>query len=158
MPDLDIDFADKDRDRIIEYVRQRYGADRVAQIITFGSMGPKQSVRDVGRIMAVPLPEVDRIAKLIPGGPDVTLYDTVQRNPDMAKAAGDPRIKKLLDLAVKLEGLKRHAGIHAAGTVITKEPVVRYSPPPRAGATWSPRSTTGRPCPGSACSRSTSWA
>ncbi|MFA6316205.1 MAG: DNA polymerase III subunit alpha [Elusimicrobiota bacterium] len=128
MPDLDIDFADKDRDRIIEYVRQRYGADRVAQIITFGSLGPKQSVRDVGRIMAVPLPDVDRIAKLIPGGPDVTLYGAMQKNPDLAKAAREPQIKKLLDLAIKLEGLKRHAGIHAAGTVITKEPVVRYSP------------------------------
>ncbi|MBI5623671.1 MAG: DNA polymerase III subunit alpha [Elusimicrobia bacterium] len=128
MPDLDIDFADKDRERIIEYVRQRYGADHVAQIITFGSMGAKLAVRDVGRIMAIPLPEVDRIAKLIPGGPDVTLYGAMQKNPDLAKAAQDPQIKKLLDLSLKLEGLKRHAGVHAAGTVITKEPVVRYSP------------------------------
>ena len=128
MPDLDIDFADTGRERVIEYVRQKYGADNVAQIITFGSMGAKLVVRDVGRVMGMALSEVDRIAKIIPGGPGVTLYETMQKNPEMQAAAKDPQIKKLLDLSLKLEGLKRHTGVHAAGTVITKEAVVKYSP------------------------------
>ncbi|MBI4679561.1 MAG: DNA polymerase III subunit alpha [Elusimicrobia bacterium] len=128
MPDLDIDFADTDRDRIIEYVRGKYGASNVAQIISFSSMGAKGVIRDVGRVMGISLPEVDRIAKMVPGGPDVTLYGAIQKNPDLPKAAQDPQIKKLLDLSLKLEGLKRHTTVHAAGTVITKEPVVRYSP------------------------------
>ena len=128
MPDLDIDFADTGRDRVIEYVRNKYGAANVAQIITFGSLGAKLVVRDVARVMDLPLSEADRIAKIIPGGPNVSLYETMNKNPDMIEAAKEPRIKKLLELSLKLEGLKRHTGVHAAGTVITKEPVVRYSP------------------------------
>ncbi|MBI3551996.1 MAG: DNA polymerase III subunit alpha [Elusimicrobia bacterium] len=127
MPDLDIDFADTGRDRVIEYVKNKYGASNVAQIITFGSLGAKLVVRDVARVMNVPLSEADRIAKMIPGGPNVTLYESM-KNPDMTEAAKDPQIKRLLELSLKLEGLKRHTGVHAAGTVITKEPVVRYSP------------------------------
>ncbi len=133
MPDLDIDFADTGRDRVIEYVRNKYGAANVAQIITFGSMAARLVVRDVGRVMGVPLSETDRIAKLIPAVPGTTLYETMQKNPEMVEAAKDPQIKKLLDLSLKLEGLKRHTGVHAAGTVITKEPVVRYSPLARGG-------------------------
>ncbi|MBI5209253.1 MAG: DNA polymerase III subunit alpha [Elusimicrobia bacterium] len=128
MPDLDIDFADIGRDRVIEYVRKRYGAENVAQIITFGSLGAKLAVKDVGRVMGVPLPEVERLAKMIPTGPDVSLKGAMAQNPELAKAAQDPQTRKLLDLALKLEGLKRHTGVHAAGTVITKEPVLRYSP------------------------------
>ena len=128
MPDLDIDFADTGRDRVIAYVRQKYGAEQVAQIITFGSMAAKLVVRDVGRVMNLPLAETDKIAKMIPGGPNVTLSDSLQKVPELAEAYKQPQIKKLLDLSMKLEGLKRHTGVHAAGTLITKEPVVKYTP------------------------------
>lgn len=128
MPDLDIDFADTGRDRVIEYVRQKYGADNVAQIITFGSLGAKLVVRDVGRVLGMPLPDVDRLAKLIPSAPGTMLYEAIQKTPELAEAYKNPQVKKLLDLALKLEGLKRHTGVHAAGTVVTKEPVVRYTP------------------------------
>ncbi len=132
MPDLDIDFADTGRDRVIDYVRRKYGAANVAQIITFGSMAARLVVRDVGRVLGIPLAEVDRIAKMIPAG-GITLYQTLQKNPELAEAAKDPQVKKLLELSLKLEGLKRHTGVHAAGTVITKEPVVRYTPLSRGG-------------------------
>ena len=135
MPDLDIDFADTGRAKVIEYVRQKYGADNVAQIITFGSLGAKLVVRDVGRVLGVPLPEVDRIAKLIPNAPGTMLYEAIQKTPELAEVYKNPQYKKLLDLSLKLEGLKRHTGVHAAGTVITKEPVVRYSPLARAKET-----------------------
>ena len=128
MPDLDIDFADTGRDRVIEYVRNKYGAENVAQIITFGSMAARLVVRDVGRVLGMPLPEVDRLAKLIPSTPGTMLYEAIQKTPELAEAARNPQVKKLLDLSLKLEGLKRHTGVHAAGTVITKEPVVRYTP------------------------------
>jgi DNA polymerase-3 subunit alpha len=128
MPDLDIDFADTGRERVIEYVRNKYGSDNVAQIITFGSLAAKLVVRDVGRVLGVPLSEVDRLAKLIPNVPGTMLYEAIQKTPELAEAYKNPQYKKLLDLSLKLEGLKRHTGVHAAGTIITKEPVVRYSP------------------------------
>ncbi|MDE2236875.1 MAG: DNA polymerase III subunit alpha, partial [Elusimicrobia bacterium] len=127
MPDLDIDFADTGRDRVIDYVRRKYGSDNVAQIITFGSLGAKLVVRDVARVMNVPLQEADKLAKLIPGGPHVTLYEAM-KTPELQEAAKSPQVKRLLELSLKLEGLKRHTGVHAAGTLITKEKVVRYSP------------------------------
>jgi DNA polymerase-3 subunit alpha len=127
MPDLDIDFADTGRDKIIQYVRQKYGADCVAQIITFGSLGAKLVVRDVGRVMDMPLQQVDEIAKKIPIGPNVHLAEAMQ-GPELQELAKDAQVKKLLDLALRLEGLKRHTGVHAAGTLITKEPVVKYTP------------------------------
>ncbi|MFA6002861.1 MAG: DNA polymerase III subunit alpha, partial [Elusimicrobiota bacterium] len=128
MPDLDIDFADTGRERVIQYVRQKYGESNVAQIVTFGSLAAKLVVRDVGRVLGLPLPEVDRLAKLIPSVPGTMLYDAIQKTPELTEAAKNPQIKKLLDLSLKLEGLKRHTGVHAAGTVITKEPVTKYSP------------------------------
>jgi DNA polymerase III subunit alpha len=127
MPDLDIDFADTGRDKVIQYVREKYGADCVAQIITFGSLGAKLVVRDVGRVMDMPLPQVDEIAKKIPAGPNVHLHEAMQ-TPELQELAKDAQVKKLLDLALKLEGLKRHTGVHAAGTLITKEPVSKYTP------------------------------
>ncbi len=127
MPDLDIDFADTGRDKVIEYVRQKYGEDCVAQIITFGSLGAKLVVRDVGRVLDVPLARVDEIAKKIPTGPNVNLNDAMQ-TPELLELAKDEQVKRLLDLSLKLEGLKRHTGVHAAGTLITKDPVVRYTP------------------------------
>ncbi len=128
MPDLDIDFADTGRDRVIAYVRQKYGEGNVAQIITFGSLGAKLVIRDVARVMGLPISEADRITKMIPGGPNISLHEELENNSDLKEAVKNPSIKKLMDLALKLEGLKRHTGVHAAGTVITKEPVVRYAP------------------------------
>ena len=127
MPDLDIDFADTGRDRVIQYVREKYGADCVAQIITFGSLGAKLVIRDVGRVLDMPLMQVDEIAKKIPTGPNIHLHEAMQ-NPEILEFAKDPQVKRLLELSLKLEGLKRHTGVHAAGTLITKEPVVRYTP------------------------------
>jgi DNA polymerase-3 subunit alpha len=127
MPDLDIDFADTGRDRVIQYVRQKYGEDCVAQIITFGSLGAKLVIRDVGRVLDMPLMQIDEIAKKIPTGPNVHLHEAMQ-SPEMLELAKDPQVKKLLELSLKLEGLKRHTGVHAAGTLITKEPVVKYTP------------------------------
>jgi DNA polymerase III subunit alpha len=127
MPDLDIDFADTGRDRVIQYVRQKYGEECVAQIITFGSLGAKLVIRDVGRVLDMPLMQIDEIAKKIPVGPNVHLHEAMQ-TPELQEFAKDPQVKKLLDLSLKLEGLKRHTGVHAAGTLITKEPVVRYTP------------------------------
>ncbi len=127
MPDLDIDFADTGRERVIQYVRQKYGEECVAQIITFGSLGAKLVVRDVGRVLDMPLSQIDEIAKKIPTGPNVHLHEAMQQ-PELAELARDPQVARLLELSLKLEGLKRHTGVHAAGTLITKEPVVRYSP------------------------------
>ena len=126
MPDLDIDFSDEGRGRVIEYVRDKYGHDNVAQIITFGSLKARLAIRDVGRVMDVPLSEVDKLAKLIPLGN--TIHQAMESVPELRQASADPQTKKLLDLAKKLEGLKRHTGVHAAGIVITKEAVVKYAP------------------------------
>ncbi len=129
MPDLDIDFSDAGRERVIDYVRNKYGAGNVAQIITFGTMAARLVVRDVGRVLGLPLPEVDRLAKLIPAGPGQTLHKAMKEAPELSDAQKrDPQVKKLFEIALKLEGLKRHTGVHAAGTIITKEPVVNYVP------------------------------
>ena len=127
MPDLDIDFADTGRDRVIAYVREKYGKECVAQIITFGSLGAKLVIRDVGRVLDMPLMQIDEIAKKIPVGPNVHLHEAMQ-GPELQELAKDPQVKRLLELSLKLEGLKRHTGVHAAGTLITKEPVVKYTP------------------------------
>ncbi|MBI4055103.1 MAG: DNA polymerase III subunit alpha [Elusimicrobia bacterium] len=127
MPDLDIDFSDAGRDRVIEYVRNKYGLANVAQIITFGSMHARLVVRDVGRVLGIPLPVVDRLAKLVP--PGVTLHQALQNIEELKGAQrSDPQIRRLFDISRRLEGLKRHTGVHAAGTVITRQEVVRYSP------------------------------
>lgn len=126
MPDLDIDFSDRGRDMVIDYVRKKYGEKHVAQIITFGSLKARLAIRDVGRVLDVPLSEVDKLAKLIPMGN--TIHQAVESVPDLQELAKDPNTKKLLALAQKIEGLKRHTGVHAAGIVITKEPAVRYTP------------------------------
>ena len=126
MPDLDIDFSDRGRPRVIEYVRRKYGETNVAQIITFGSLKARLAIRDVGRVMDVPLSEVDKLAKLIPAAS--TIHEAMTTVPDVMEAAKNPETRKLLDLAQKLEGLKRHTGVHAAGVVITPEAVVKYAP------------------------------
>lgn len=126
MPDLDIDFADTGRDRVIEYVINKYGAENCAQIITFGSMQARLVVRDVGRVMGFTPQETDRIAKLIPFGSSIAA--ALDTTAELKTIARDDRVSRLLATSQKLEGLKRHTGVHAAGMVIANERITKYSP------------------------------
>jgi DNA polymerase-3 subunit alpha len=127
MPDIDVDFMDSRRDEVIRYVMDKYGHDHVAQIITFGTMGARQAVRDVGRVMGLPYSDVDRIAKLIPF--NATLDDAVRSEPELQRAAEDnTQIHRLLDLSRKLEGVARHASTHAAGVIISRDPLIEHVP------------------------------
>lgn len=132
MPDVDIDFADTRRDEVLEYVREKYGQDNVAQIITFGTMAARAAVRDVGRAMGYPYAEVDRIAKLIPPpvqGKHVPLKKSIIDDHELKKVyESEPRSKELLDNAVRLEGTVRHAGTHACAVVMSEKPLVEYVP------------------------------
>lgn len=119
MPDLDIDFSDEGREKVIQYVRKKYGNDSVAQIITFGSMLARLVVRDVGRVLEMPLQECDRIAKMIPKEIGITISSALKQVPELKNLyQNSPDVKKLLDVSQRLEGLKRHTGVHAAGIVI----------------------------------------
>lgn len=127
MPDIDLDFADARRDEVLAYVRQKYGNDHVAQIITFGTMAARAAIRDAGRALGYPYGFCDQTAKLIPTG--MTIQDCLAGVPDVSSLyKSDPAAKKLLDSASRLEGVCRHASMHACGVVITPEPVVNYSP------------------------------
>ena len=129
MPDLDIDFSDEGRDRVIQYVRQKYGQTSVAQIITFGSMLARLVVRDVGRVLGIPIQEVDRIAKLIPRELGTTIAMARKNVPELQQECKDnPETEKLLAIAQRLEGLKRHSGVHAAGIVIADGDLTQYVP------------------------------
>ncbi len=131
MPDIDIDFCMDRRDEVIEYVRDKYGKDNVAKIITFGTLSARAVVRDVGRALGVPYKDVDRIAKLIPSGPGInmTVAKAIEEVPQLKELMEeDARIKELLDISQKLEGLSRHASTHAAGVVITPEALTEYVP------------------------------
>lgn len=128
MPDIDIDFQDDRRDEVIDYVRRKYGEDRVAQIITFGTMAARAVVRDVGRALSIPYGEVDRIAKMIPAQPGMTLERAMELSPDLRAAYGNEEVRRLLDVAVRLEGMPRHSSIHAAGIVIGKGPLWDHVP------------------------------
>ncbi|MCE5263529.1 MAG: DNA polymerase III subunit alpha [Deltaproteobacteria bacterium] len=129
MPDIDTDFCPEGRDEIIRYVTEKYGNDKVSQIITFGKMQARAVIRDVGRAMGIPYGEVDRIAKLIPNVLNIKLDEAVKREPRLKEEQkGNPRIKKLLDLSLALEGLNRHSSTHAAGVVISDLPLVERIP------------------------------
>lgn len=130
MPDIDIDFDDRGRSKVIDYVVQKYGRENVCQIITFGTMGAKMAIRDVARVLSIPLAEADRIAKLIPEGPKVTLAAAYEEVPELRalKAHNDPQIRKLLHFAEVLEGSVRHTGVHAAGVIIAPGRVSNYVP------------------------------
>jgi DNA polymerase-3 subunit alpha len=125
MPDIDIDFAVEGRERVINYVREKYGSDRVAQIITFSTMAARAAVRDAGRVLEVPYGVVDRYAKLIPEGPGQTLADAAELHKIVAT---DPVAKEIYELAQPLEGLTRADSIHAAGVVIGAEPLINVVP------------------------------
>ena len=129
MPDIDVDFCMNNRGRVIEYVRNKYGKENVAQIITFGTMAARSVVRDVGRVLGMPYGLVDKVAKTIPAGPDVTLGDAAKDAPQLAEfVRNDAEVSKVIEIGSRLEGLSRHAGMHAAGVVITPEPVTNYVP------------------------------
>ena len=122
MPDIDIDICQDGRQRVIEYVRKKYG--HVAQIITFGTMAAKAACKDVGRVLGVPLPEIDKLTKLIPGTPGMTLKKALDSTPELNELyTNNPEIHKVIDLAKKLEGLCRNAGCHAAGVIIADQPL-----------------------------------
>src|SRR3954464_7796281 len=131
MPDIDIDFAVEGRERVINYVREKYGSDRVAQIITFSTMAARAAVRDAGRVLEVPYGVVDKIAKLIPEGPGQMLADAGELR---KLVATDPVAKEILELAEPLEGLTRADSIHAAGVVIGAEPLINVVPLQQKGA------------------------
>ncbi|WP_268627294.1 DNA polymerase III subunit alpha [Paenibacillus alvei] len=129
MPDIDIDFNDERRDEVIAYVANKYGHDRVAQIITFGTMAARAAVRDVGRALNVPYNDTDRVAKLIPNQLGVTLEKALRASSELSSwRERDSRIRELIDMASKVEGMPRHASTHAAGVVISEEPLTHYVP------------------------------
>lgn len=133
MPDIDLDYPDDRRAEMIDYCVQRYGEDKVAQIITFGTLGARAALRDVGRTLDVPLNEVDQLARLIPAipGKAVTIARALEEVPELAAAYNDkerPYIKQLIDTAAQLEGIARHASTHAAGVLIADRPLVEYTP------------------------------
>ncbi len=130
MPDIDMDFADDRREDVIRYVVDRYGRERVAQIITFGRLLARAAIRDVGRAMNYPLNEVDRVAKLIPSIPiGLKIDQAIEQSPELKQLyEGDPQVRKLVDTAKSVEGVARHAGTHAAGVVVADQPLVNYVP------------------------------
>jgi DNA polymerase-3 subunit alpha len=129
LPDIDIDFCIRGRGRVIDYVRDKYGRDNVAQIITFATMGAKAVIRDAGRGLDIPFGDCDRIAKMVPAALDMTIDKALAEAPPLkALYDKDDRIRQLLDVSRRLEGLTRHASVHAAGVVISPRPIVEFSP------------------------------
>ena len=129
MPDIDIDFCIRRRQEVIDYVSRKYGEDHVVQIVTFGTMKAKAAIRDVGRVLNLPYVEVDNIAKQVPFDPKMTLDKALVLSKGLSDLYnGDERVKELVDMARKLEGMPRNASTHAAGVVITKRPVYEYVP------------------------------
>ena len=129
MPDFDIDFDFEKRDKVIEYVSNKYGRDHVSQIITFGTMAAKMVIRDVGRVLDFPYADTDRLAKMIPNEVHITIKKALEINKEFKEAyESSPEVKKLIDVAMSLEGMPRQASTHACGIIIAREPVVNYVP------------------------------
>ena len=129
MPDFDIDFCPIRRSEVIQYVKDKYGDDHVSQIITFGTMAARSSIRDVGRVMGVPYAEVDAIAKMIPKGPKVTLESALKEAPDFKNAYdNDPKAREIIDMALAIEGMPRNCSTHAAGVIIASKAVDEFVP------------------------------
>jgi DNA polymerase-3 subunit alpha len=129
LPDIDIDFCERRRGEVIEYVTRKYGRENVAQIITFGTMKAKAVVRDVGRVLEMPFADVDKVAKQIPAALDMTLDKALEENPNLREMEkNDPKVKELLNVAKRLEGMTRHASVHAAGVVIAPKAITEYAP------------------------------
>ncbi|HAL62811.1 MAG TPA: DNA polymerase III subunit alpha, partial [Clostridiales bacterium] len=129
MPDIDVDFAPEGRQKVIDYVVEKYGKDNVAQIITFGTMKARLAIRDVGRALNISYAETDKVAKLVPNDLNITIEKALNVSQELKELYdNEPKIKELIDTARALEGLARHAGTHAAGVVICSEPIVNYMP------------------------------
>ena len=133
MPDIDVDFCFERRQEVIDYVVEKYGKDRVVQIVTFGTMAARGVIRDVGRVMDLPYAQCDLIAKMIPTELNITIDKAMKMNPELRNLyESDDTVKKLIDMSKRLEGLPRHTSMHAAGVVISQKPVVEYVPLSRA--------------------------
>jgi len=128
MPDIDIDFDPEGREKVIKYVTEKYGEDKVCQIITFGTMGAKAAIRDVGRVLNIPLSKVDKVAKAIPNELGITLDRAQQISPELNRLLEEEDIRNLFMIAKAIEGMPRHASTHAAGVVIAREPLTNYLP------------------------------
>ncbi|OFZ26953.1 MAG: DNA polymerase III subunit alpha [Bdellovibrionales bacterium RIFOXYB1_FULL_37_110] len=129
MPDFDIDFCQDRRGEVIDYVTKKYGEDRVAQIVTFGKLKAKAAIKDVARVYDLPYQESDFISKLIPEDPKMTIVKALEMEPKLNELIeADPKIRQIFNISKRLEGLLRHASVHAAGVIITNEPVVNYCP------------------------------
>lgn len=129
MPDIDIDFCYERRQEVIDYVYRKYGKDKVVQIITFGTMAARMAVRDVGRVLAIPYAQVDKVAKMIPMELGITIEKALNSNPELKQAYNsDETTKNLIDMSMRLEGLPRHTSIHAAGVVIGSRPLDEFVP------------------------------
>jgi len=126
MPDIDLDFADTRRDEVLEYVKNKYGHDHVAQIITFGTMAARAAVRDVGRVLDYPYDYCDRLAKAIPSM--MKIREALERSPEFKAIYEEPEARRIVDYALKLEGVARHSSVHACGVLITKDPLVNNVP------------------------------
>ncbi len=134
MPDIDIDFCYEKREKVIDYVVEKYGVESVSQIITFGTMAARAAVRDVGRALNLPYAEVDKIAKMIPAELNISIADAMEKTPELQELTkSDPRVAKLIELSLAVEGLPRHASTHAAGVVISRDPLVNYVPLQKSG-------------------------
>jgi DNA polymerase-3 subunit alpha len=129
LPDIDIDFCERRRGEVIDYVTRKYGRENVAQIITFGTMKAKAVVRDVGRALDMPYADVNNIAKQIPPALDMTLDKALAENPVLKDMVSkDPKVKEVIEIGKRLEGMSRHASVHAAGVVIAPGPITDYAP------------------------------
>ncbi len=129
MPDIDLDLQDDRRDEVIAYVQRKYGQDHVAQIITFGTLGARAAIRDVGRALGMPYGDVDRVARLVPGLPGMTLKKAMEENPEFRNLyEADDIVRRLVNEASRVEGVSRHASTHAAGVVISADTLTRYVP------------------------------
>ena len=128
MPDIDVDFCMDRRDEVLRYVTEKYGQDHVTQIITYGTMMAKGVIRDVGRVLDIPYSEVDKVAKLVPNTLNITLDEAMKQEPRLKEITKDPRMTDLMEIALHLEGQVRHASKHAAGVVISQEPLIEYLP------------------------------
>ena len=129
MPDFDVDFSDERRQEVIDYVARKYGHDHVSQIITFGTMAAKMVIRDVARVLDYPYAEADVLAKMIPNEIHITIKKALEQNKELRdRYESDEQTKKILDIAMGLEGMPRQASTHACGVVITKDPVDTYVP------------------------------
>ena len=143
MPDIDLDFQDDQRANVMQYCANKYGSDKVAQIITFGTMGARAALRDVGRVMEIPLSEVDRVSKMINAAPNksVSLMSALEDSPELKQVYNEvDYIHELIDTAAQMEGTVRSAGTHAAGVIISDKPIVEYAPlhRPTSGSEESP--------------------